>query len=119
MQTTPSQTLPAKSILTVHKPLAVKLRVISGCVWLTESHDPIDHFLQAGDCLCLHSERAVIEAQKDSQIALTSAAQAPRPTTNGHNTHVPAQTQVSDKAAPWRQSVPKLLVGLFQRPFKG
>ncbi|WP_090142142.1 DUF2917 domain-containing protein [Limnohabitans sp. DM1] len=119
MHTTPCQTLPAQGILTVHKPLTVQLRVISGCVWLTESHDPIDHFWQAGDSFCLHSDRAVIEAQQDSLIALTPAAQAPRSTTNGHNTQVPEQTQVTGMAAPWWKRVPEPLAGLFQRPFKG
>lgn len=72
--TTSTQALPAQGILTLHKPSATQLRVLSGRVWLTQSHDPNDHFLQTGDTFFLHDERAVIEAQKDSLIALTPAA---------------------------------------------
>jgi hypothetical protein len=63
------QALPAQAILTLHKQPATQLRVISGCVWLTESHNPHDYFLQPGDAVHLQSDRTVVEALKDSVIA--------------------------------------------------
>ncbi|WP_158272813.1 DUF2917 domain-containing protein [Limnohabitans sp. T6-5] len=106
------QALPAQGILTLRKQPAMQLRVISGRVWLTESRDPGDHFLQAGDTFRLHSDRAVVEALKDSLIAFTPlAAAAQRAPQQGAS----LQALVASRWQHWRQP----LAAWFQRPFSG
>ena len=113
-----AQALPAQGILTLRKPSALQLRVLSGCVWLTESHDPTDHFLQAGDSVNLHSDRVVIEAQQDSLITLMPVAQAPLTKANWRHPTALGPAQLPGMAAPWWQRGPAPFVGLFQRPFQ-
>jgi hypothetical protein len=79
------QALPAQAILTLHKQPATQLRVISGCVWLTESHNPQDYFLQPGDAIHLQSDRTVVEALKDSVIAFMPRSAAPNCRKQGAN----------------------------------
>jgi hypothetical protein len=119
MNSAQTQTLPAQGILTLRKPSALQLRVLSGCVWLTESRDPTDHFLQAGDSFFLHTERVVIEAQEDSLIVWTPTANTPFARARRREATAKGRAQVPGMAATWRQLGPAPLFGLFQRPFKG
>lgn len=108
--------LPARGILTLRAPHALQLRVMSGCVWLTESQDPQDHFLQPGDSFRLRSDRAVIEAQQDSLITLLPAASEP----SAWGSWCSATVQMQALEGPWWQQRDRLpLASWFQRPFKG
>ncbi|MGV0959516.1 MAG: DUF2917 domain-containing protein [Limnohabitans sp.] len=62
------QSLAAQRILTLRCAAPRQLRVISGWVWITQSHDGCDHFLRAGESMLLHNERCVIEALSDSHF---------------------------------------------------
>ena len=119
MNSAQTQPLPAQGILTLRKPSALQLRVLSGCVWLTESRDPTDHFLQAGDSFFVHTERVVIEAQEDSLIVWTPTANTPFARARRPDAPAKGRAHVPGMFAPWRQLGPAPLFGLFQRPFKG
>jgi hypothetical protein len=119
MNSAQTQTLPAQGILTLRKPSALQLRVLSGCVWLTESRDPVDHFLQAGDSFFLHTARVVIEAQEDSLIIWTPIAKSSFAWARMREAYAKGTAHVPGMTAPWRQLGPAPLFGLFQRPFKG
>lgn len=119
MNSAQTQTLPAQGILTLRKPSALQLRVLSGCVWLTESHDPADHFLQAGDSFFLQTEQVVIEAQEDSLIIWTPIANSSFARARRRDAYAKGTAHVPGMAATWRQLGPAPLFGLFQRPFKG
>lgn len=101
MHTEQQEALPAGCILTLRKPSAIQLRVLSGCVWLTESRDPTDHFLQVGDTFCLHSDRAVLEAQQDSLISLTPIANTPFARARRRDTPANVWAQMPDMTALW------------------
>ncbi len=104
MNSAQTQTLPAQCILTLHKPSAMHLRVLSGCVWLTESNDPVDHFLQAGDSVCLYGERVVIEAQEDSLIVWKSTANTPFARARMRDASAKGQAHMTSMAAPgWQR----------------
>lgn len=68
MQTEKAHHLSANHILSVRCTAPQILRVISGQVWITQSHDAVDHFLKAGESMLLRSDRCVIEAQLDSHF---------------------------------------------------
>ena len=119
MNSAQTQTLPAQGILTLRKPSALQLRVLSGCVWLTETRDPTDHFLQAGDSFCLHTERVVIEAQEDSLIIWTPIANTQFARARRREAAAKGRAHVPGMAATWQQLGQAPLFGLFQRPFKG
>ncbi len=119
MNSAQTQTLPAQGILTLRKPSALQLRVLSGCVWLTETRDPTDHFLQAGDSFCLHTERVVIEAQEDSLIIWTPIANTQFARARRCEAAAKGRAHVPGMAATWQQLGQAPLFGLFQRPFKG
>lgn len=77
MNHSPIELLPALQ-LRCWQPLqaGMRLRVVSGRLWLTQSGDAQDHFLHAGDALHLSDQRVVIEAQCDTRYVF-EAAQPP------------------------------------------
>ncbi len=113
------QALPTHGLVTLRKAKAMQLRVISGCVWLTESHDPIDHFLQAGDSFCVHSERTVVQAQQDSLILWVEAANKPSTSPLTHPASAKSPSQVPSLEGGWWSRLKWPRTALFQRPFSG
>lgn len=75
MQSEKQHHLSAKHILSVRCAAPQILRVISGQVWITQSHDAVDHFLKAGESMLLRSDRCVIEAQLDSHFRVANPPQ--------------------------------------------
>lgn len=55
------------------RPDGLHLRVLSGRLWLTQSGDVRDHFLESGDEIVLTPQRVVIEAQSDARYVLQGA----------------------------------------------
>ncbi|MGV0983346.1 MAG: DUF2917 domain-containing protein [Limnohabitans sp.] len=112
MHTQKDQYLAANLILTLRCPVPQLLRVRSGCVWITQSHDSTDHFIRAGESMLLHNERCVIEALSDSHFEFDApmASAASRISTLG------PVTQVCNW---WRSPYPGTMAGWAQRPFKG
>jgi hypothetical protein len=106
------QFLAAQRILTLRCAAPQKLHVISGYLWITQSHDGYDHFLRAGETLLLHNERCVIEALSDSQFRWESA---------GVVASAKARQRKADIGAPvrWQLRLSDHLAGLLQRPFSG
>lgn len=113
------QALPTHALVTLHKAKAVQLRVISGCVWLTESHDLKDHFLQAGDTFCLLSERAVVQAQQDSLIVWEHAANSPSTHPGTHKAPARSPGQVPSLIALCWPRLKRPHITRLQRPFSG
>ena len=112
MHTQKDQYLAAKLILTLRCPAPQLLRVRSGCVWITQSHDSTDHFIRAGESMLLHNERCVIEALSDSHFELDEpVAKAVSKTAK--------TAPVTRARSRWRSRYPGIMVGWAQRPFKG
>jgi Protein of unknown function (DUF2917) len=106
------QALAAKHIVTLRCAAPRQLRVISGYLWITQSHDGCDHFLRAGDSMLLHNERCVIEALSDSQFrweapeeVACAKARQPKP-----NIGSPIR---------WQLRLTAHVADVFQRPFSG
>ncbi len=112
MQAKKDQYLAAKLILTLRSPAPQVLRVLSGCVWITQSHDSTDHFIRAGESMLLHNARCVIEALSDSHFELDDpmAKAVSKTATTGPVTRVRNR---------WRSRYPGIMVGWAQRPFRG
>ena len=112
MHTQKDQYLAANLILTLRSPAPQVLRVLSGCVWITQSHDSTDHFIRAGESMLLHNERCVIEALSDSHVEFDApmASAASRTSTPG---------PVTRACNGWRTRHPGTMAGWAQRPFKG
>jgi hypothetical protein len=54
--------------------VAVRLRVVTGRVWVTRPGDPDDHFLDAGDQLRLDARsRVLIGAEGEARLAVDAA----------------------------------------------
>ena len=106
------QFLAAQRILTLHCPAPRQLRLNSGLVWITQSHDGCDHFLRAGESMLLHNERCVIEALSDSHFQWEDAG---------------AVACLKDRqlkpitgvAIRWQLRLAAHVAGLLQRPFSG
>lgn len=64
------QLLHASRIVTVEGCKGLRIRLLQGQLWVTQTNDPHDHFLQAEQMLPLTSGRVVIEAEQDSQYVL-------------------------------------------------
>lgn len=52
----------------------LRLQVLSGCVWLTRPHDPVDHFLSAGVSIELHEDAVLIQSHVAPGAGATPAA---------------------------------------------
>jgi DUF2917 family protein len=62
--------------LRIEKAAGVVVEVSKGEVWLTQAHDPRDHFLRAGDWLRIDRQGTVVISATgdDAWIALTELA---------------------------------------------
>lgn len=78
--TTP-QAWPPGHIQTLNLTEAALLRLHAGCLWVTQSDDPQDHFMHPGQTLVLRAGRTVIEAV-GSQWAHYDVPQALAPHTH-------------------------------------
>jgi Protein of unknown function (DUF2917) len=112
MHSQTNQSLAAKHILTLRCAAPRQLRVISGCLWITQSHDGCDHFLRAGESMLVHNERCVIEALSDSHFLWQEPGAVALSKTRllGPITLLPTR---------WRLRLPAHVAGRFQRPFSG
>jgi hypothetical protein len=106
------QTLAAQSILTLCCSYPRQLRVTSGFVWITQSHDGWDHFLCAGESMQLHGQCCVIEALQDSHLQWD----APDALAGLKNEQL---SVIARKAAHWGLRLSTHATGLLQRPFNG
>ena len=106
------QSLAAQRILTLRCAAPRKLHVISGYLWITQSHDGCDHFLRAGESILLHNERCVIEALSDSQFRWEAAGAVANAEARQRKPHIGAPIR-------WQLRLTAHLAGLLQRPFSG
>lgn len=67
---THSTSLSAQRVVSFESAQGTRLHVLQGRIWLTQTHDPQDHFLHAQQSLELGPGHAVIEADEDSQYTL-------------------------------------------------
>jgi hypothetical protein len=60
------------------RPVAMRLRVLAGLVWVTRARDLGDHFLRAGDCFALHPRsRTLIQAERETRLIVEPLAAEP------------------------------------------
>lgn len=70
MHKSTSQALQARQVQTLTLASEALLNVVSGRLWVTQSNDPCDHFLDPQQPLHLRPGRVVLQAEKDSAFLL-------------------------------------------------
>lgn len=63
MQTDAHTLLPRQTRL-INASEGLQFEVQSGCLWLTQPGDPVDHFLVAGERIALHEKLVLIESDR-------------------------------------------------------
>lgn len=78
MQANPKP-LSALRVVSFQSRPGMRLHVLQGRIWVTQTHDLQDHFLHAQQSLDLQPGHVVIEADEDSQYTLRASSE------NTHN----------------------------------
>ncbi len=76
MHQPPLQTIQTHQIQTLVLAAQAQLHVVSGCLWITQTNDPCDHFLAPEQSMLLRAGRVVVQAEKDSIFLLDPSTDA-------------------------------------------